>query len=385
MTSQDVIELREAMQLYGIPGAASIENLDDYRGDGQDDTQHELDRELLGAEAGLGSSLLQRYNCLCSQHWLCKHPDAPISLKGDDGLDGCIGWSGDDLIDYMGAVALGIDIFAEDAFGADEDGLEGDDDFYRLAADALVNGIPQTELIALGWDPLKAVKKAVRTVSKPLGKVVRTVTRPVTKVAGVVTKPVSRVVKTVTKPVAKAVGKVTSKVLPKSIRNLGNAVIRSAIATTNPANMLNPAKVMRDQIAVAKAAVPVAKQLVKSPIVKTVAGGAAIVFPPVGVPAAAALATASAIAKAVDSKAPGVRAAAEKVLANTMKVIEGGKGAPPNSKAAQDAKGAEVAMAQIAQAKKAQMLTRISTPSTPGARRLIHEVLPNGRITRIVA
>lgn len=349
MTYQDAIDLKEAMQFYGLPGIAEIANLDDYRGDGQDETQHLLDRALLGVEA----------NGTC----------AP--LLGDDGIDG--GWSGDDLTDYIGAVAMGIDLFAQDAFGADDE-LGADDAFYAMAADALVAGASQDELMALGWDPFKAVKKAVTKVTRPLAKVTKVVTAPVT-----------RAVRTVTKPVAKAVGKVTTKVLPKSIRNLGNSVIRSAIAVTNPATMLNPKKFMTTQLNVVKAAVPVAKQLVKSPVVKTVVGGAALVFPPAGVPAAAALATANAVANAVDSKAPGVRAAAEKIVANTAKLIATGKNAPPNSKAAQDAKGAEIALAQIAQAKKAQMLTRISTPSVPGARRLIHEVAPSGRITRIVA
>jgi hypothetical protein len=188
----------------------------------------------------------------------------------------------------------------------------------------------------------------------------------------------------VTKPIGSAVGKVTKKVLPASIRNLGNKVIKSAISLTNPANMLNPKKLLGAQLAVAKAALPVARTLIKSPIIKTVAGGAAIVFPPVGIPAAAALATVSAVAAGIDSKLPGVRAAAQKIVGNTFKVIAAGKKAAPNSKAAQDAKGAEIALAQIAQAKKAQTLTKAATPSLPGARRFIHEVLPTGRIQRVL-
>jgi hypothetical protein len=359
-------DLRDAMNLYGLPGVADVVALEDMRGDGQDGAGH------VSAVPGKGRLLdaLQRYNCICGQAWLCNHAAAPsTTLKGDDGLerDTC---SGEDLINYIGGVALGIDMFSLDAdeLGNDTE-LDADEDFYRLAADALIGGCSQQELMSLGWDPFKAVKKAVKTVTKTVSKI---------------TKPISKVTGLVTKPLGSAIGKVTKKVLPASIRNLGNKVIKSAISLTSPVNMLNPKKLITDQIAVAKAALPVAKTLVKSPLIKTVVGGAAIIFPPLGVPAAAALATASAIASAVDSKMPGVRAAAQQVVGNTFKVIAAGKKAPPNSKAAQDAKGAEIALAQIAQAKKAQTLTKAAKPSVPGARRFIHEVTPTGRINRVL-
>lgn len=357
-------DLRDAMNLYGLPGVADVVALEDMRGDGQDGSGH---MSVTPVKARLANAL-QRYNCICGQLWLCNHGAAPITLKGD-GLEADSG-SAQDLIDYIGAVAMGIDMFGLDAdeLGNDTE-LDSDEDFYRLAADALIGGCSQEELMSLGWDPFKAVKKAVKSVSKAVGKV---------------TKPISRVVRTVTKPVGSAIGKVTRKVLPASIRNLGNKIIKSAISLTNPANMLNPKKLLRDQLAVAKAALPVARTLIKSPLIKTVVGGAAIVFPPVGLPAAAALATASAVAAAVDSKSPGVRAAAQRVVGNTFKVIAAGKKAAPNSKAAKDAKGAEIALAQIAQAKKAQTLTKAAKPSVPGARRFIHEVLPTGRINRVL-
>lgn len=356
MANADVIDLKRAMSLYNVPGISEVQSLDDYRGDGLGEEGHLLDRAELGGETGssIARDLLSKYNCFCSAHWLCNRP-ANAALTGDDGLDGC---TGDDLTDYIGAVAIGIDVLSADVLlGADDD-WSGDDEFYAMAADALVLGADPGELIELGWDPLKAVKKAVKKVSAVHSKI--------------------------TSPLAKAAGKLTAK-LPKPLQGLGNAVVKSAISLTNPANMFNPKKLIKDQIAVTKASLPIAKKLVKSPLVKTVVGGAAVIFPPIGVPAAAALATASAIANAVDSKIPGVKAAAEKVVANTASVIAAGKKAPPNSQAAKDAKGAEIALAQITQAKKAQTLTRISTPSVPGAKRLIHEISPNGRIKRIVA
>jgi hypothetical protein len=357
-------DLRDAMNLYGLPGVADVVALEDMRGDGQDASGH---TSVIPAKARLANAL-QRYNCICGQLWLCNHGAAPTTLKGD-GLDADSG-SAQDLIDYIGAIAMGIDIFSLDADElGDDTELDSDEDFYRFAADALIGGCSQEELMSLGWDPFKAVKKAVKAVTKTVSKV---------------TRPLSKVTRLVTKPLGSAIGKVTKKVLPASIRNLGNKIIKSAISLTNPVNMLNPKKLIKDQIAVAKAALPVAKTLLKSPLIKTVVGGAAIIFPPVGVPMAAALATASAVAAAVDSKMPGVRAAAQKVVGNTFKVIAAGKKAPPNSKAAKDAKGAEIALAQIAQAKKAQTLTKAAEPSVPGARRFIHEVTPTGRINRVM-
>lgn len=351
-------DLRDAMTMYGLPGVADVVALEDLRGDG-------LDGDAANAAAAALKrvvDLAERRNCLSGQFnlWLAARPDTPVTMSGD-GLerDTC---SGDELTDYIGAIAIGIDVFALDAdeLGNDTE-LDSDDLFYQLAADALLGGASQAELMSLGWDPFKAVKKAVKKVSKPLS-----------KVAGVISK-----------PLAKAGGKLVAK-LPKKYQKLGNAVIKSAISLTNPMTMLNPKTLIKDQIALTKASLPIAKTLVKSPLVKTIVGGAAVIFPPIGVPAAAALAVASGIAKAVDSKLPGVRAAAQQVVGNTFKVIAAGKKAKPGTKAAQDGKGAEIALAQIAQAKKAQTLTKAAKPSVPGARRFLHEVTPTGRINRVL-
>jgi len=69
--------------------------------------------------------------------------------------------------------------------------------------------------------------------------------------------------------------------------------------------------------------VSVAKDVVKSPITKAVAGGAAIVFPPVGVPAAAAVASANvALAYADRPEAKAIIGAADKLVAKKKHVAK---------------------------------------------------------------
>jgi hypothetical protein len=59
------------------------------------------------------------------------------------------------------------------------------------------------------------------------------------------------------------------------------------------------------------------RSILKSKITKGVVGGLAIVYPPVGVPAAAALATANVAIKATESSNPKVRKEAKQTLINT--------------------------------------------------------------------
>jgi len=93
-------DLRDAMNLYGLPGVADVVALEDMRGDGQDASGH---TSVIPAKARLANAL-QRYNCICGQLWLCNHGAAPTTLKGD-GLDADSG-SAQDLIDYIGAIAM---------------------------------------------------------------------------------------------------------------------------------------------------------------------------------------------------------------------------------------------------------------------------------------
>ncbi len=91
-------DLRDAMNLYGLPGVADVVALEDMRGDGQDGAGH------VALTPGKGSRLLdalQRYNCICGQAWLCNHAASPSTTLKGDGLerDSC---SGEDLIDYIG-------------------------------------------------------------------------------------------------------------------------------------------------------------------------------------------------------------------------------------------------------------------------------------------
>lgn len=280
----NVQELRNAMTFYNIPGAADIEPIEDFRGDGLDGSGHEFGAELFAAEM------------------------------------------------------LGLDDFGEDDFDAD---------------DPIWDGLSADELVALGWDPFKAIKKTVKSAVKTASSGVKAVGKVTSKVTGVVANPLAKVVSKV--PV---VGK------------LGATAIRAAQVAANPVAILTPRTLIKSQLNVAKAALPVAKELVKSPVVKAVVGGAAIVFPPVGVPAAAALAAAAAVAKAVDSPAPGVRQAALKIVQNTTQLARQGD------------KGAEIALAQITTQKQALTASKLASPAS-GAKRVVFDVHPGGRISRI--
>jgi hypothetical protein len=243
---------------------------------------------------------------------------------------------------------LGAELFAAEAFGIDDFGL---DDFGE--DDPMWDGMSADELIALGWDPFKAIKKTVKSAVKTVSSGVKAVGKVSGKVTGVVVNPLAKVVSKV--PV---VGK------------LGATALRAAQTAANPVALLTPRTLIKSQLTVAKAALPVAKQLVKSPIVKTVVGGAAIVFPPIGVPAAGALAAAAAVAAAVDSKAPGVRQAALKIVQNTTQLARSGD------------KGAEIALSQITTQKQALAAKNLASPAA-GAKRIVFDVHPGGRISRI--
>ncbi len=66
------------------------------------------------------------------------------------------------------------------------------------------------------------------------------------------------------------------------------------------------------------------KKVVKSPITKVIVGGVAIVFPPVGVPAAAALVAADQVVRASESSDPKVAAKAKATIAATTKLANAG-------------------------------------------------------------
>lgn len=62
----------------------------------------------------------------------------------------------------------------------------------------------------------------------------------------------------------------------------------------------------------------VATGIVKNPLVKTIAGGVAVVFPPVGVPLAAGIAVANTVVKGVNSAIPEERQQAKQVVKQTL-------------------------------------------------------------------
>lgn len=337
--SYNASELRDAMTFYNVPGRADIDaiaNFDALDGDG-------IDSGTEGHGSNLGdvnSHTFQRF-------------DGDFGLPRFEGeaLSGCAVFGDDDM----------PSLFAADYFGGDETAA-GQWAETMLSADIL----GEDDLYLLGWDPLKSIKKAV----KPLAKTAKAAVKKVEKVATQAGK--------VTSKVAKAVGKVpvVGKLAESGLRTAG--AVGKASLRLNPVVLLsNPKKALQAQVAAAKSVVStakqsvgVAKQLVKSPVVKTVVGGAALVFPPVGVPAAAALATAAAVANAVDSKVPAARAAALKVVENTTKLAKAGD------------KGAEIALSQIATQKKALLVDRLKT-APDGSKRLIFDVSRTGNVSQV--
>lgn len=85
-------------------------------------------------------------------------------------------------------------------------------------------------------------------------------------------------------------------------------------------------KVGKAAKAVGKGAISVGKTIVKSPIVKTAAGGLAIAFPAVGVPLAAGLVVADRAIKTAEGLrgTPKQQAAMKKTIANTVALAQRG-------------------------------------------------------------
>ncbi len=226
------------------------------------------------------------------------------------------------------------------------DGLEGEGHDYAAMGDdeamAFLGWDDGLEYDEFGWSPFKAIKSAVKSVAKVTGKVTSAVTNPLAKIASKI-------------PV---VGGVTS------------AALRAGGAIANPLAITNPKALVQSQLAVVKPALKLAKTVVKSPVVKTLVTGAAIVFPPVGLPAAAGLAAATAVAKGLESNIPVVRAAAQQVAKNTAALAKSGN------------QGASMALAQMVTAKGASIGSKLSTPAK-GAKRLIFDVHPTGKISQV--
>lgn len=66
------------------------------------------------------------------------------------------------------------------------------------------------------------------------------------------------------------------------------------------------------------------KKIVKSPVTKAAAGGLAVVFPPVGLPAAAAVATADTVIRVAEKGTPKQKKAARKLIAGTKRAAARG-------------------------------------------------------------
>lgn len=281
-------------------------------------------------------------------------------------------------VDRLGVDNFGVDNFGEDDFGAESLGeLRAAMEFYGLPGvqylgeleDLRGDGLEgdghlgnEAEFLAeLGWDPFKAVKKAVKgavkgvqSVSKAAGSVVRTVA-----------KPVSGIVRHV--PV---VGNAASKYV-----NIASQLAYNPLAIARPKELLRQGS---EFVAATAPLIPMAKELANSPLVRATALGAAIVFPPIGVPATAALATITAVTKGLDSVVPGVRQAAQQIVKNTAALAKQGN------------EGAGIALAEMVKHRGAQVATRLTsrrpgmlTGGGPVTRpRVRFRVGPNGRIAQ---
>ncbi len=336
-------ELRNAMRYFNVGGRDAIEpidGIDDFRGDGLDGNGH----PTAGRTTNQHTATAAASNCTCTgssgNPYRCTLIDSVIAVPDKMGLDEWYPES--DGLD-ADLLALGLDAtddtpscLASDYFGGDETAA-GEFAESMLQADAM----SEDQLLAMGWDPFKAIKKAVKPLTKTVSKAVGTVK----KAAGGALKTVGSV--------AKAGFKLNPYTLLKNPK--------AALAA-----QLQAAKSIVGQV---KQTTNLAKDLVKSPIVKTVVGGAAIVFPPVGVPAAAALATAAAVAKGVDSPILKVADAARRVVQNTAQLAQRGDS------------GAQKALSLIATNKKALVADRLTKPPA-GARRMVFDIGRNGRISQ---
>ena len=266
------------------------------------------------------------------------------------------------------------------------DGLEGEGHCNMLSAD---------ELEMLGWSPLKAIKSVVSAPSKVIAAVTKPVAKVVSKVP-IVGKTASGALNfatTMTNPfalankstysqafnVAKSAAATQASLakpfqsIVKKVPIVGGLASKAITASTslNPLSVVtNPAAAWQAQVNAAKAALPIAKTLVKSPVVKTVVGGAAIVFPPIGVPAAAGLAATAAVVAGLESLNPTVRNAAVSVAKNTATLAANGD------------QGARIALSTMVTQQGSRVATALTTPP-PGARRLVFDVHPTGRISAV--
>lgn len=96
----------------------------------------------------------------------------------------------------------------------------------------------------------------------------------------------------------------------------------------------------------------IAKAVVKNPITKVAAGGLAIAFPPIGIPAAAGVAIAGKVVDAAQGKrgTPAQQATAKRVVANTIVAARNGDAGAARAvvamKKAQVAKGVVAGMSE---------------------------------------
>lgn len=243
-----------------------------------------------------------------------------------------IGWFGDE---YHPNVRGSVD-----EIGAEE---------YPIEPSFLVLGLADEDDNIIGWFGSSFLKKVGKAITAPVKAAVSIATAPVK--AGIAIAKGKPVLKSLAKaagaPITATARMTGSMVTPVFGTKAGTAIARAGAApaklVTNIASGKNVGKSLvaagkaqvqagTATLAVAKPVLKVAAPIIKSPITKAIVGGVAIAFPPVGLPAAAALASANLALPAVQKAASMATLAlstADKVLAAAKGKLPAQKTAPP--------------------------------------------------------
>ena len=251
------------------------------------------------------------------------------------------------IADYQGNLIgwFGDEYHANQRESVDEIGGEE----YPVEPSFLVLGLADEDDNIVGWFGSSFLKKVGRAITAPVKAAVSIATAPVR--AGIAIAKGKPVLKTLAKaagtPITATARMTGSMVTPLMGTRAGTAIARAGAAparlVTNIASGKNVAKSLvaagkaqvqagTASLAVAKPLLKVAAPVIKSPITRAIMGGVAIAFPPIGIPAAGALAAANLALPTVEKAASMATLAlstADKVLAAAKGVLPAQKTAPP--------------------------------------------------------
>ncbi len=251
------------------------------------------------------------------------------------------------LADYEGNLIgwFGDEYHANQRESVDEIGGEE----YPVEPSFLVLGLADEDDNIVGWFGSSFLKKVGKAITAPVKAAVSIATAPVR--AGIAIAKGKPVLKTLARaagsPITATARMTGTMVTPLMGTKAGKAIARAGAApaklVTNIASGKNVGKSLlaagkaqvqagTSTLAVAKPVLRVAAPIIKSPITKAIVGGVAIAFPPIGIPAAGALAAANLALPAVQkgaSMATLALSTADKVLAAAKGNLPAQKTAPP--------------------------------------------------------